>query len=111
MGETGVCAYCLGAIVGRRAGARYCSSKCRVRACRARTDTPAARRSALLFSLEALKEENARLRALVSSLQEENARLRRHPAAENPLAADARRAKIARAEERARRVILSRGGN
>ena len=58
----------------------------------------------LEYSFQREKEENWRLRQMVNSLQEENARLRQHPATENQLAADIRRAKIARAEKKARRV-------
>ncbi len=120
-----MCTYCGVEIVGRRAGALYCSATCRVRACRARSDTPAARMQALAWSLEQanaqIRElakakaqigENGRLRELVKMLQDENERLRRaqSPAAgdftvrERELAAEARRLKRERVQERLRRV-------
>jgi hypothetical protein len=105
--KTGTCAHCGRDIFNRRAVARFCSAKCRVAACRKALPPPATR------EVERLQAENARLETLVQRLEAENARLQalvRHLPSkkERDLAAEARRAKLLRAEERAKRVLQRR---
>ena len=102
----GTCTTCGADIFGRRKkGARFCSGKCRTAAYRKRKPSPNV--SALRESLEwtqagetALREENARLKAEIDRLKAASA----PSSVEQQLAADARRAKLERAEERARRI-------
>ncbi len=123
----GVCAHCGATIYGRRAkGALFCSGKCRTAAYRKRKPSPSVgalaedlewaragearlrdENASLQMSLRQLQAENAALRVRLTQLEAENARLRQgaaKPSAtdeERRLAAEARRAKVERAEKRA----------
>jgi hypothetical protein len=96
--KTGTCVHCGRDIFNRRADARFCSTKCRVAACRKALPPPATREVQRLQALaQHLEAENARLQALVQQLPSTGK--------ERDLAAEARRAKLLRAEERGKRVL------
>lgn len=113
--RTGTCAHCGKPMFDRRADARFCSTKCRTAACRKALPPPATRKvQKLQAEVQRLVAENARLQALVQRLQAGQSRpeplVQRLPSTEKErdLAAEARRAKLLRAEERAKRVLRRR---
>jgi hypothetical protein len=105
--KTGTCGHCGRDMFNRRADARFCSTRCRTTACRKALPPPVTR------EVRSLQAENARLETLVQDLKAENSRLQalvQHLPSkkERDLAAETRRAKLLRAEERAKRVLQGR---
>jgi hypothetical protein len=127
--KTGTCAHCGRDMFNRRASARFCSTNCRTAACRKALPPPATREVQRLQTLvQHLEAENARLQALVQRLQAGKAGTKRasltiegtaEPLAqrlpstgkERYLAAEAKAAKVLRAEERGRRAMRRLGDN